>query len=218
MLQYADDLAYLAQHADPGSAPSPGGMVRELIWQGAKFQYGMDTLSMLQSGYRTGFYVPWTGRVQHHWLVKQFGLSESVPKIFRSKGIQFARRSPAMAGRYFEKAGVFGIQKATAQVATKYGMNVAKGSAAKFLIGRAAGLTLGIVNPILYGGLVLDMAIGAYKFSSAIERKYRGMELGGFFPETQGAYTSRQRAVQAITASHLQARSAIGNEAMLMHR
>jgi hypothetical protein len=216
MLHYADDLAYIAQHANDQNAPSAGAMVGNIVWQGAKFQYGMDTLSMLRRGYRTGFYVPWTGGWDKNWAVKQFGLQGAVPKAMTGRGFQFSKR--AVAGRYFEKAGLFGVQKATTKVATKYGMDIAKGAAAKFLIGRAAGIALGVVNPLLWGGLVLDATVGAYNWASAQERKYRGMELGGFFPETQGSYTSRQRAVQAITASHLQARSAIGNEAMLLHR
>jgi hypothetical protein len=216
MLSYADDLAYLAQNADAQNAPDAGSLVKELVWQGAKFQYGMDTLTMLRRGYRTGFHIPWTGGLQNNWMIKRAGLSSHIPQALTGKGIQFSKR--AVAGRYFEKAGIFGVQKATAKVATKYGMDVAKGAAAKFLIGRAAGITLGVVNPLLWGGLVLDATVGAYNWASAQERKYRGMELGGFFPETQGSYTSRQRAVQAITASHLQARSAIGNEAMLLHR
>jgi hypothetical protein len=62
-----------------------------------------------------------------------------------------------------------------------------------------------------------QLAVAGYKAISRQVSKYSGLELGGYFPETQGSYTSRQRALQAITASNLQAKSAIGNEAYLMH-
>jgi hypothetical protein len=46
----------------------------------------------------------------------------------------------------------------------------------------------------------------------------KGLELGGYFPDTKSSLTSRQRTVKAISSSRLQARSAVGNEAFLMHR
>lgn len=42
--------------------------------------------------------------------------------------------------------------------------------------------------------------------------------LGGNYQDTQQAYTMRQRGVQAIQNSRLNARSALGNTARMMHR
>ena len=43
------------------------------------------------------------------------------------------------------------------------------------------------------------------------------IDMGTTFRDNGATYTSRQRAVRAIAESHLQARSAIGNEAQLFH-
>ena len=86
------------------------------------------------------------------------------------------------------------------------------------MLGKAAGIALKGANFVMGATLAYDLTVGGYGMASAIESKYRGLELGGDYQDSMGAATSRQRALQAITASSLQARSAIGNEAMLMHR
>ena len=48
-------------------------------------------------------------------------------------------------------------------------------------------------------------------------RKTQYVSMGSAFIDNGAIYTSRQRAVRAIAESHLQARSAIGNEAQLFH-
>ena len=48
-------------------------------------------------------------------------------------------------------------------------------------------------------------------------RKGQTMSMGNAFTDNGETYTSRQRAVRAIAESHLQARSAIGNESQLYH-
>lgn len=53
-------------------------------------------------------------------------------------------------------------------------------------------------------------------YSKQLARMQRPFSNG--FQDTQSAYTMRQRAVQAIQQSKLNARSALGNEASYMHR
>jgi hypothetical protein len=85
-------------------------------------------------------------------------------------------------------------------------------------------------NPIMFAaGMAsnpLALAAGAAWFiggsaivsaGKAVERKHY-VTLAAPFEDTERSYTSRQRAVRAISESHLQARSAIGNEAQLFHR
>lgn len=104
----------------------------------------------------------------------------------------------------------------------RYGLSVGERAAtvagAKYLIGRAAGLAIPVLNVLMAAEMGYSIATKGYNMLADKFGKQNLLELGGYFPETQAAYTSRQRAVQAITASQLQARSAIGNEAMLFHR
>lgn len=225
MIQYVDDLAYLSQHMDEQETPGMGGMIKNILWQGLKYQGGMDTLSMLKSGYRTGFYVPWTRNFKKNTFLESFdpifgkgNLAKRATQTFGKRGWQFSSPIQRAVSRDFERAGMFRIRGATANAAAKYGSSVAERAASKFIISRIAGFALGVVNPIMWGSVIASVGTETYNIVSSQVNKYKGLELGGYFPESQGAYTSRQRMVQAITASHLQARSAIGNEAQLFHR
>ena len=90
--------------------------------------------------------------------------------------------------------------------------------AAKALVGRVAGTAIGALSAYYLYTLPIQAAFQGYSAVSQAVEHHRGLELGGYFPESRMSLTSRQRTVEAISSSRLQARSAIGNEAFLMHR
>lgn len=211
MIQYADDVAYMAQKQDDDYQ---FGVMKDFLWPLTKFSYSFAALKMLKKSPVTGFYVPWT---RGKGNVAKFGRKMGV---WGSSGWASGTASTAerSALRIFRSSGVFGFNAARRKVAAAMGEQVATKVGSRFIIGRAAGLAIPALNVALWAPLVVGTVVGTYKWAAALTSKYRGLELGGYFPETQGAYTSRQRSLQAITASRLQARSAIGNEAMLFHR
>ena len=193
-----------------------------------KWTYTMAGLGMLKKAPRFGYHVPWT----RGGITFAGGKTALTPGgmlavggrrlgIWESRGISFggAVKGRAMR-RLYEQSTVLGMTGGGAfkAVAKTYGKRAAVGTASKYMISRAAGFAMG---PLLWGMLAWDAAMGVGALyqgvTQAVSRK-KGLELGGYFADSRGAYTSRQRAVQAITASQMQARSAIGNEAMLFHR
>ena len=58
----------------------------------------------------------------------------------------------------------------------------------------------------------------AYRMKEAHWNQYFKPNLGGNYVDTQQALTMRQAGIQAIQGSRLNARSALGNEAGMMHR
>ena len=188
-----------------------GGIAKDL----AVFQASLWGLEMAREGYRHGFYVPGTrGGFGKGTKFYKFGRRH---KFLGRRGLQFASPlEPAMRDIY-RKAGVLGFRGAKKRAAAAFGVEAAKVGGAKFLLSKAAGMHIGFMI-LQFGIFGAQLATAGYKAISNQVSKYRGLELGGYFPETQGAYTSRQRALQAITSSNLQAKSAIGNEAFLMHR
>lgn len=107
-------------------------------------------------------------------------------------------------------------------------MNVRNGDGYATGIGKAAatglawemmpGMMLAFQAPELVGGLA-KAGVKWYETSKANYRlsHYQG-SLGGGYRDTEQAATMRQAAVQAIQGSRLNARSALGDEARLMHR
>jgi hypothetical protein len=69
---------------------------------------------------------------------------------------------------------------------------------------------------MLYGGMKSIVQGGWNLFEKTINPT--DYSLGGREISGQFAVTQRQRAIQAIQQSHLNARSAIGNEAAYLHR
>jgi hypothetical protein len=67
-------------------------------------------------------------------------------------------------------------------------------------------------------GLLYEIGSASVKMLRQQSRDARSMDWGKGFEMTQGMYTERQRAVQAITSSRMSTRSAIGGEAAMMHR
>lgn len=83
----------------------------------------------------------------------------------------------------------------------------------------ASGAALvGLGGAALYGTSQVSKAILQEGYSYSMQRQ--GIETSGSLAafQTRGANTMRARAVQAIQRSHINSRSALGNEGALMHR
>ena len=82
------------------------------------------------------------------------------------------------------------------------------------------------LNLALFGGMVGNLAMGATRAIGEASWRMRmntripALEFGGGVDpfQQQGSMTERQRAIQAIQGSHLNARTAMGNEARLLHQ
>ena len=97
-----------------------------------------------------------------------------------------------------------------------YGLT--RGAATKAVIGKAAGFGLKALGWYYLLSIPAQLTWGLYQSAKQHAKSIRGLEFGGYFPESRMSLTSRQRTVEAISSSRLQARSAIGNEAFLCHR
>lgn len=84
------------------------------------------------------------------------------------------------------------------------------------------GLAGTVATTLAVGGAYTAMKGGAMVIKSSVKhaQAQRRMDTAGSLAtfSTQGAYTMRQRAVQAMQKSHMNARSAMGREANLMHQ
>ena len=185
------------------------GAATRLLWQA----FNWSTLHMLSQSARKGFGVPWFGK---YGLSGWGAIEKGVRPLTQSSHNAFE------ALKMYERTGAIGYifkhKQVVGGVAKKFGQDVASNVGARYILGRAAGITLGFTNVALTAMLPFELGVGAYSIAAEKTRQYKGLEFGGYFMDSQGSYTSRQRAVRAITTSQLQARSAIGNEAQLMHR
>ena len=187
----------------------------ELAGDIAGWMWAESSLGMMAKSARAGFAIPWAGSLHGKFglRTKGFGAIGAT-----GKGATKAQRALSM----FEKGGIRGYARASEAVTKKFGKKFATQVGSKvgqrYLLGRAAGIALKGANVALWGFLAYDLVAGGIGIAYDLEKKYKGLELGGNFQDSLGGSTSRQRALRAITASSLQARSAIGNEAMLMHR
>ena len=188
-----------------------------LVWGMAKFMYSWETARMLSKSPLKGYYVPGTvgpSRFVAGQLASRGWGGETARRVAGKRGLNFGaatlgqRQALKMGtGAAFQRAAFGGgVQK------------VSRGVAGKVLLGRAAGIGLKAFNIYMWGALAVGLPMMGYKAIAEAVRANRGLELGGYFPETRGSVTSRQRTVRAITDSRLQARSVIGNEAQLFHR
>ena len=233
MAQWQEDLEEGQQQA------GFGGAVGAMAWETAKWQYGYSSLHMIRDGARAGYYVPWTrvvagqnnrvanigtsifGRPTGWWGPEGLGANVIKPNlpvqgIFERQGIRgFGRASTLAAQREAGEAMAAGI---AAREAGVIGARAATVGGTKYLAGRIAGMAIPVINFLTTAGFVVDTAKGLWGFASKTFGKPNYLEMGGNFQDSQAGYTSRQRALQAITSSQMQARSAIGNEAMLFHR
>jgi len=151
------------------------------------------------------------GQNQYKAGAKAFGRS--------IKGVGVGGMLGKLAGPAFSAAFIYsaykeeGVWGAAKETATWAGFNIAQ----NYLLGAAGGVGLGITAAAAVG-------YGAYKFgeaSIAHRKGLRNLEMSGGdlnAVESMGAQTMRQKSLMAINNSHLNARSALGNEAYLTHR
>lgn len=103
----------------------------------------------------------------------------------------------------------------------EHGITGAIASGATAIGTQAAFNVLG--GPVVLGGLAIGgMGYAGYKFGEAAtnyRKRLRKLEIGGgdIMNSIQGAATDRQRSMQALQGSPLNARMALGNEAQLLH-
>jgi len=182
--------------------------VSDLFW----FAFQEQALSMGSKSARQGFGIPLLPK-------KVFGIrTQGFGALERDGFALLKNRNKLKALGIFEKAGLGGIREAEKTAAFRFGNKIASSAGKRFLIGRAAGIGLAAFNLAWMVPLAVEVGKFAYGGIADQVNKHTYANMGGYFPETQGSYTSRQRTMNAITSSKLQARSAIGNEAMLMHR
>lgn len=93
-------------------------------------------------------------------------------------------------------------------------------SASKYvgMAGTVAGGAMGALALAAGASMLYDVAASAPRKMIERGRKLREMEMGGNFHDPFGtAYTMRQRSLQGIQKSHINARNALGNEAFYSH-
>jgi hypothetical protein len=201
----------------------------DLAWSAGsslfRFSYSWSALEMMRDAQKRGYHVPWT-RVNEkgEGAIAKFGMKHGA---WGERGLMHVPVNPR-AAKLYAKHAWGGLRDREARkivessLTKKLGAAAAKRAAAgvamSVVTGNVAGVALNVAGLVLTTGFGAEIVGGAYRGLESVVGKYRGLELGGYFPETQAGYTSRQRNLQAITASNLQARSAIGNEAMLFHR
>lgn len=181
----------------------------------AKLFYSWEALRMIEKSPGAGYYIPGTaslpGRVRG--LARATGLSR-----FRLEASRLPQ-TLVFGAPVGPEAAKLGIASAARKTFGRAGTSaVSRGAVGRVLLGRVAGLGLKALSVYWTVMLPIELAWGGYSAIAERVRSARGLEMGGYFPETRGSVTSRQRTVRAITDSRLQARSAIGNEAMLFHR
>jgi hypothetical protein len=88
----------------------------------------------------------------------------------------------------------------------------------KIALSRFGAAAFTLLNAYMFVPYIFQGTKGAITTLRRIGREGPRQEFGKRFYESGGTYTERQRAVRAITSSRMSVRSALGNEAMLMHR
>ena len=176
--------------------------------------YGWATLDMAADIRHTGrAIIPGTGKLFNEG--KGIGSDLLARGVFKNKNAKmFDPIGDMLYGTTFRSGGsAFGKATLAASSAAKYTLTGLSFVDPWYFA--ATNLTKPAMWPIgiaWFGGLALlgNAAKGL--------RRNQARDFGNSFVDSGQTYTSRQRAVRAIAESHLQARSAIGNEAMLMHR
>jgi hypothetical protein len=195
--------------------------------------YGWSTLEMLNSFTKKGgghygeYYIPWSGLAR---INRNKPFAPLKPFAFSARNKAFGVTEEMLGANIFQassRAGK-GLVRGAWGTAAGYG---------QVALSRAAGIgvtTMAFSDPIWYAfefGLNpatwwWSIPVGAAWFgvrpilmnAAKQAERNRYVNMGGYFPETQASFTSRQRSVRAISESNLQARSAIGQEAQLFHR
>lgn len=176
--------------------------------------YGFSTLDMLNDVRKTGrYYVPWANAIANAKGVRRLGLNKFV-NYDATRSI-FPKLRPGRISRF---AGVGLAGKAMMGASRTVGVGYAALALTDPLWFAISAHSLGVLGPAIIPGILW---FGGKKFLSATVKNLEDRQfvrMNQPYSDSQSAVTSRQRAVRAISESHLQARSAIGNEAMLMHR
>ena len=87
-----------------------------------------------------------------------------------------------------------------------------------FAAGEALVPGFGMITTVgAIGGAVMQSAMDHHRYGKQQIQKYYRPGFGGNYQDTQAAYTMRQRGVQAMQASKLNARSVLGSEARTFH-
>ena len=117
---------------------------------------------------------------------------------------------------------------AVANVGIEYAMRKNEGASTASALGHGAieAFKWYAFEPIMMAKMGVDMLGGGFKLLNTMgqENLQRiGLSpgkahLGGHYQDTDQAYTLRQRNLQAIQESRLNARSVLGNEARMLHR
>jgi hypothetical protein len=197
--------------------------------------YGWSALSMLAEFQKTGqYYVPWTGKILGR--PGPYTLDMVGRKTF---GILPLSAGPKRSGRTIGK--VLGKQPFAERNLREsiFGSKfIGKGSArgwgmAQLGVSRAINVGLSTMtwtdpvffafryaaNPMMWPvGILYYGGMNTWGNAARAMERTRYVDMSQPFVDTQASFTSRQRAVRAISESQLQARSAIGNEAQLFHR
>lgn len=180
--------------------------------------WGWSAISMLENFAKTGeYYVPWTGKILGRATpltasmvgrAGKFGIAES------AKGMGFSRAVLGTAGM----GKVAGMGRlGFAQIALSRA--VGAGVTGMMWTDPVFFAFMNIGNPAMWlPGVAWFGGMGLLRNTAKAMERTRYVDMNQVFPETQASFTSRQRAVRAISESHLQARSAVGMEAQLFHR
>lgn len=127
-------------------------------------------------------------------------------------------RTGAAVGGGVERAGAWALGKIPGvKKMAATGVGKALGKAAGAFLGGPAGFLIGAMTAMeatrwAVGFALHTLPTFAKQFRADMEGGY-----GGDYVDSMGAVTMRQRSLQAIGRSHMNARSALGQEASLMH-
>lgn len=152
-------------------------------------------------------------------------------KMLRRRGLtpEGARKLISSSTGRAVAAGVFGLALTAYSIYEGYqehGFGGAVGAATEM---GALGIGISMAKDALYnpagaivGGLAIAGAVtyGVNKYGEARQRRIKGLEFAAVnsnIVDSQGAYTERQRAINALNDSRINARIALGNEAALLH-
>jgi hypothetical protein len=205
-----ETMDYINEPIEAAGGHSAGWALAEMgLWIGGHWASGIESRAF-------GKYATWKGSARatnayYSGLRRRFaGLTAGAAKPFTTEGARYASALNLMQRR----GGGF-VRSAAWKAAGRRGVLKQFATLAASRLGAAvyAGLNISLWAPLIFGG-----AMGAVTGLRAIGRNVPRQEFGERFFETQGTYTERQRAVQAITSSRLSTRAALGSEAALMHR
>ncbi|RLA63214.1 MAG: hypothetical protein DRQ88_12745 [Epsilonproteobacteria bacterium] len=211
MAQTSTDYREVGRGQEGGSPPWMM-QANMLLWISSGMVSGLEKQTFKNLGAWKG-----SGAATHAYLNSMRG-GATTWGAFGPKG---AARTATRLGKHasalslIQSPGGGVLNPRTARAAGTLGIGKQFARLAASRIGKAVyrGLNIGMWAPDIFAG-----TMGAVSAIRAIGRKGPRQEFGERFFDTQGSYTERQRSIRAITSSRLSTRSAIGNEAALMHR